>query len=571
MTFGSRSNQKHRPVNGGKPLIMSYSEWCATLPGGVPRAGRLPAVAEALRRYTDNPGPGSLEALRDALNAWRRDFPDDHVSFVDPTRILYEQVTRVWDMPYGDPVLLRRRIAYETRVRLLYMFSNLWVDTSVFSDLVGVVTAGAKLTLNLTHVSGKATAAMTSAGLTTAMAQHIQRHGWDAVSTSVNNGKVAAEQVWNAAQDAGSAKDTWKVHDLPRGGPMQVLQDVNTLYDSIRDMVRTAWSYVIAFAKVACNGIGEAVKAEMLDNGWRNLAEEVIEFLAAEVFREFDPWSSEFTDALKFAKGMVSRVKSMYGHHMRECRNRLEGALHQGIVKALYKGAWLQTVGDAIKTVEKAAEGVAFEVLNWGGFGRLSSRAMSIIFALMKGMVGIAWRYWERSNVMRLAADARAFLIEGGYASANPNRYGDQAAPIIDHAVNVPAGKAADEAAFTDWFLGYARRSPSVAALVFGADMCEPVSFFNVLDQHGELRTEDYMEAVRNLGRLRSLSTGYLSWVGLGAQRPPGPVAIRGEWDVPLEVRLQAFTGKEIGPDILQRNRERANRLRMNAEWMAMR
>ncbi|ARP85576.1 hypothetical protein [Bordetella genomosp. 9] len=571
MTFGSRSNQKHRPLSGGKPLIMSYSEWCATLPGGVPRVGRLPAVAEALRRYTDNPGPGSLAALRDALNAWRRHFPDDYVSVVDPTRILYEQVRRVWEMPYGDPVLLRRRIAYETRVRLLYMFSELWVNPNFFSDIAAVVITSAKLTLNMTGVSGKATAAMTSAGATTAMAQHIQRHGWDGVSTLVNNGKVAAEQVWNARQDARSAKDPWKAYDLPRGGPMQVLQDVNTLKDIIRDMVRTAWNYVIAFAKVTCNGIGEAVKAEMLDNGWRNLAEEIIKFLAAEVFRDFDPWSSEFMDALKLAKGMATRLKSMYSARMRECRNRLEGDLSQGIVKALYKGAWLQTVGDAIKTVEKAAEGVAFDVLHWSGLGWLSSRAMSIIFALMKGMFGIAWRYWERSNVMRLAADARAFLIEGDYVFGNPNRYGDQAAPIIDHAVNVPAGKAADEAAFTDWFLGYARQSPSVAALVFGADMCEPVSFFNVLDQHGELRTEDYMEAVRNLGRLRTLSTGYLSWVGLGAQRPPGPVAIRGEWDVPLEVRLQAFTGKEIGPDILQRNRERANRLRMNAEWMAMR
>jgi hypothetical protein len=527
-----------------KPRIMSYRDWHTRIRADIARNPHLSAVDRALKQYADAPNQASLESLKVVLQNWRRDWPLGTVSMGDPMESLYDQVMAVSRMPWGDPAVLRDRIAYETRVRLLYMFSDLSISTSIVADAFSILTTGVRIGLQSAGQQDVMNAPLTGTGVPAYMATRTYDNTYAATGDVAGHIYKGFQENHHARKRHG--KDAHRIADDA---------DRKALAAIIEDWVRAAWQYVSGVFKEAGTSILDSVEHSLLENDLSDLSLEISNYAQAYLFRGMDPWQTPIVDVLKSARNMVGHLKTAYAKRMRAWRAKIDGTLQRRMVSGVYTGVWLQTTNEFLNTL---AHGVAIPLQYINENGMVLGR---MLWSVLNAIGTIVWRYWERYQVKALRAEARKYLAQGGYT----------ASPVIDVTAVHPGSLAARPHDFDKWFLGYVKRSPAVAALVFRENMCEPISFFDVLDARGELRYEHYTDAHEAVTRLKVISTGYLHRIGLRAHRRQGPLAISGEWDVPLDVRLRGFVEPPPLPDLRKVRRERAQYLENRATWASMR
>jgi hypothetical protein len=527
-----------------QPVVMSYRYWRDHLGKGILVHGdeTMQAVDEALRAYSENRLPLSLEKLWEALTAWRRRFPSHAVSMADPTEELYSQVKRVKDMPAGEPKAIADRLVYETRVGLLVFFANLEVDMAVATELFGLATGGFDL-------------AGTWAGFDKKIQEHLVK-GSPGIFAADVTGKTTSGFK---AKDLVSSFETAAL-DIRLERRLQDSTVAQTppgcLPEKLKELVEKIWTYI----KAALGRFSGKISAYMtMPMGFAN---DVVQLLLKAIV----PNAMGYGSPALAAHGPLNTVVSwmIEGMSGRSCETLAPGTgaglgpisspLHRQILDSVRRGEY-------IAVVESLVAGVTAVIkVPLHASHPLAAQLPALLTSLVKVIVRVLVRLWEFHMLKELRSDARRMLLESGC------RVGQ--AIHLDKAL-VTVAQQGDR--FDKWISDYLFW-PAVGSLVLKHDVCDPATFYWVFDGNGYAREHLCLGSYAEVALWKQSAQRYLE--ASGARAFPGSSfapAIAGRFEIPKSLRDTVMAQLPPPPNPVIEVKAQLARRETRAEYFALR
>jgi hypothetical protein len=452
--------------------LISYDAWKkATSSTFAVRSAPLKALDEALQTHEKLKSRQTLNAVRTALEGWKREKGADYASSSRNRGGAVHQLERMLaadgadtDAAFGGGPLAFQERALNARLGILYLFGHLEVETSIWPMIAEGVAGVLSNTLNYAGIS----TGSGGLGNGTANALGIAQGQIQPTLTQVKDLATADRRpARTPMQQPVYVKTAPPLPPRPvKGSPTDP-----TLVMRIRESVTALWTRVVEFFRARFTGM------DVL----RHIAvqsQAIIGTIVSAVAENAAPFVSAGID---MAKGIVKMADVAHvalsswwtGRHVVVAPGHpssVVSSIHGAMRRSGFEGLWQCSKGAANAGVSSVTMG--------------AGALLNLCAALFEAIVRIVYRIIESSKISEFATEANTHWTRRAGGDALVRR----------------------PAAFARWFAGHALTVPAIGILTLNSGICgDKMVYLSMYAQGDTLRgvglSDDAAEAARVAGR----------------------------------------------------------------------